>query len=140
MKTMKTKPKVKPPSKKMADLMDEFIAKYNVSLDTLDSDDIDWICYFLGYRGVDENKSLEFFLNDNPKVLEYILDYIVANAQKDWKVSFQRSLKEFDDLVMEDNPADDEEEVEVKPYVRPVGKIKRIWNTFYYGTPNPAVM
>jgi hypothetical protein len=135
---MKTKPKTKLPSKKMADLMDEFFAKYNVSLDTLDSDDVDWICYFLGYRGVDENKSLEFFLNDNPKVMEYILDYIVDNAQKDWKSSFQRSLKEFDDLVNEDNPADEEEEFE--PEVKPIGKIKRFWNCFYHGTPNPAVM
>ena len=138
MKKMKTKTKTKLPSKKMADLMDEFLAKYNVSLDTMDSDDLDWVCYFLGYRGVDENKSLEFFLNDNPQVMDYILDYIVENAQKDWKSSFQRSLKEFDELVNEDNPAD---EVEVfEPEVKPIGKIKRFWNCFYHGTPNPVVM
>jgi len=138
MKKMKTKTKTKLPSKKMADLMDEFLAKYNVSLDTMDSDDLDWVCYFLGYRGVDENKSLEFFLNDNPQVMDYILDYIVENAQKDWKSSFQRSLKEFDELVNEDNLADEEEEFE--PEVKPIGKIKRFWNCFYHGTPNPAVM
>jgi hypothetical protein len=138
MKKMKTtKPKTKLPSKKMADLMDEFLAKYNVSLDTMDSDDLDWICYFLGYRGVDENKSLEFFINDNPQVMDYILDYIVVNAQKDWKSSFQRSLKEFDDLVLEDN-ADYEEDDQ--PEVKPISKIKRFWNCFYHGTPNPAVM
>ena len=132
-----TKPKTKLPSKKMADLMDEFLAKYNVSLDTMDSDDLDWICYFLGYRGVDENKSLEFFINDNPQVMDFILDYIVENAQKDWKSSFQRSLKEFDDLVLEEN-ADEEEEDQAE--VKPIGRIKRFWNCFYHGTPNPAVM
>jgi len=138
MKKMKTaKPKIKLPSKKMADLMDEFLAKYNVSLDTMDSDDLDWICYFLGYRGVDENKSLEFFINDNPQVMDFILDYIVENAQKDWKSSFQRSLKEFDDLVLEEN-ADEEEEDQAE--VKPIGRIKRFWNCFYHGTPNPAVM
>jgi len=138
MKKMKTtKPKTKLPSKKMADLMDEFLAKYNVSLDTMDSDDLDWICYFLGYRGVDENKSLEFFINDNPQVMDFILDYIVENAQKDWKSSFQRSLKEFDDLVLEEN-ADEEEEDQAE--VKPIGRIKRFWNCFYHGTPNPAVM
>lgn len=139
MKKMKTtKPKTKLPSKKMSDLMDEFFAKYDISVDTMDSYDIDWICYFLGYRGVDDNKSLEFFLNDNPKVLEYIVDYIVANAQKDWKSSFQRSLKEFDELVMEENPADPEPEIEKEK--KPIGKIRKLWNTFYYGTPNPVVM
>jgi hypothetical protein len=132
-----TKPKTKLPSKKMADLMDEFFAKYNVTLDTMDSDDLDWVCYFLGYRGVDENKSLEFFINDNPQVMDYIIDYIVDNAQKDWKSSFQRSLKEFDDLVLEDNV--DDESVD-QPEVKPIGKIKRFWNCFYHGTPNPAVM
>lgn len=139
MKKMKTtKPKTKLPSKKMSDLMDEFFAKYDISVDTMDSYDIDWICYFLGYRGVDDNKSLEFFLNDNPKVLEYIVDYIVQNAEKDWKSSFQRSLKEFDELVMEENPADPEPEIEQEK--KPIGKIRKLWNTFYYGTPNPVVM
>ena len=141
MKTMKaTKPKTKLPSKKMADLMDQFISKYNITIDQMDSDDVDWMCYFLGYRGVDENKSLEFFLNDNPKVLEYIVDYIVLNAEKDWKSSFERSLKEFNDLTIEEK---DGYEIETEPDFndeKPTGFIRRLWNCFYHGTPNPAVI
>lgn len=131
--------KAKLPSKKMSDLMDQFIAKYGLSIDTLDSDDVDWMCYFLGYRGADENKSLEFFLNDNPQVLEYIVDYIVLNAQKDWKSSFERSLKEFDDLTMSDR---EESNTNTEPDFgdqKPIGKLRRLWNCFYHGTPNPVL-
>lgn len=128
----KKKPTTKKPQVGMGDLVDEFMSKYELKIDTMDSDDLDWICYFIGYRGVDENKSLEFFLNDNPSVLQYILDFIVANADKNWKDSFKRSLKEFSDLNMEEKDGYGEEEVEEETYSI-FQKIKMIWNIVFHG-------
>jgi hypothetical protein len=135
---MKKPTKTKKPSKPqigMGDLVDQFMSKYETKVDTMDSDDIDWICYFIGYRGVDQNRSLEFFLNDNPIVLQYILDYIVANANKDWKSSFKRSLEEFDDLDLEAKEGYEHEEEQEEEQPSITNRIKRFWNAFYYGSP-----
>lgn len=119
----------------MGDLVDQFMSKYDIKIDTMDSDDLDWLCYFIGYRGVDENKSLEFFLNDNPKVLQYILDYIVANADKNWKDSFKRSLTEFDDLDLEEKEGYQEDDISNEQQYTICTKVKRFWNAFYHGSP-----